>query len=144
MRLSTRTLYGLRLMFQLGAHFDNPGPLQLREICAREQISEKYMSAIIMLLKAQGLVHSVRGAQGGYRLAEAPGKISLYDVVECLEGEMLPVPETEGVCLDDSQCAVNEVWGKLQKGVRQILDDMTLEDVLVSHQKFTKVGDYSI
>ena len=144
MRLSTRTLYGLRLLFQLAAHHEKQGPLQLREICAREQISEKYLSSIIMLLKAQGIVQSVRGAQGGYRLTEAPGKISLYAVVECLEGEMLPVPETEGMCSDDSQCAVNEVWDKLQKGIRLILDGLTLEDVLRSHQKFIEVNDYSI
>jgi len=52
--------------------------------------SEKCMSAIILLLKAQGLVHSARGAQGAYRLAEVPGKISLYEVVECLDDRRSP------------------------------------------------------
>jgi len=145
MRLSTRTLYGIRLMFQLGTHH-NQGPLQLREVCERENISEKYMGQIIMLLKAQGLVTSVRGAQGGYMLATEPRKLNLYDVIECLEGEILPVPdlpEASG-CTEDSECAVNEVWEKLNLAVFKTLSSMTLDDILQSHAKMQKLVDYTI
>src|SRR5262249_7382570 len=92
MNLSTRATYGLRLLYQLAKEHGGP-PLQLREVSEREDISEKYLGQIVILLKSQGIVQAVRGAQGGYYLSRAPALINLLDVIEALEGEILPLDE---------------------------------------------------
>ena len=80
MNISTRTRYGTRLMLELGLNYGKE-PLLLREIAASQEISEKYLSQIIIPLKAAGLVNSFRGARGGYILAKPPKQITLNDIV---------------------------------------------------------------
>jgi Rrf2 family protein len=86
MKISTRARYGTRLMVALGAHYGQR-PVFLKEIAKAEEISEKYLSQIIMPLKAAGLVNSFRGAHGGYVLSRTPAQISLKDIVGALEGD---------------------------------------------------------
>src|SRR4030067_739218 len=87
MKLSTRSRYGVRLMLALGVK-SNQGPIFLKDIARSEEISEKYLSQIIIPLKAKGLVSTFRGAHGGYILARRASEIRLREIVEPLEGDL--------------------------------------------------------
>ena len=76
MKISTKGRYGLRLMTDLAVYHDQ-GLIPLKEIAARQEISEKYLEQIMMQLNRSGLVRSVRGAQGGYMLAKTPEDITV-------------------------------------------------------------------
>jgi len=128
MKLSTRARYGVRLMLELALKYGK-GPVYLKDIAREEQISEKYLSVIIIPLKAAGLVHATRGAHGGYNLAKNPSEISLKEVVDILEG---------GICLVDcindplacprsQTCASRDVWNMLSARMSEALSAMTLE-----------------
>lgn len=134
MRLSTRSRYGARLMFQLALHYKKK-PLLLKKIASNEEISEKYLSQIIIPLKAAGLVRSSRGAHGGYSLVRSPEEITLRQIVEAIEGDLTCVecvkePQT---CRRTPHCVTRRVWQKLARGIAEILENITLDDLLKDH-----------
>lgn len=135
MRLSTRARYGTRLMLELALNF-NQGTVFLKDIAQKEEISEKYLSHLVISLKASGLISSSRGAHGGYRLAKPPSQITLMDIVQILEGNLSLVEcvKNPSVCSRVSKCATRDIWGKLDEKISDVLSSVTLED-LVSSQK---------
>src|SRR3990170_2096661 len=87
MRISTKIRYRARAMLELAARYGE-GPIDLKEIAKKEDISLKYLEQVIIPLRTAGLVKSVRGSKGGYSLAKPPSEILLNDLVEVLEGPM--------------------------------------------------------
>ena len=131
MKISTKGRYGLRLMADLAVHYER-GLLPLKEIAARQEISEKYLEQIMMQLNRSGLVRSVRGAQGGYRLAQPPEEITVGAVLRVLEGSLSPVDciACEAPCCERmDQCVTVGVWRKLDEAVRGVVDTITLQDL---------------
>jgi Rrf2 family cysteine metabolism transcriptional repressor len=144
MRLSTRTRYGIRAVFELARHFGK-GPVQLRIIAEKQDISAKYLEQLIAILKSGGFVKSIRGSKGGYVLANKPSEIKLSDCVRCLEGQLTTVE-----CVDDSEycqksedCVVKQVWVKVTEAVENILQSITLQDLL-DRAENRKTSDYQI
>ena len=140
MKISTRTRYGLRLMFELALHYQDP-PVHLRKISKKEGISEKYLGQIVIPLKSSGLIESVRGASGGYNLAKTPAQISIKDIVEVLEGEIYPVEFQASVdCNKGNTCVTNEIWKRLGETIEKTLSEETLETMLVMYKDKMKQG----
>ncbi|MFC2076193.1 RrF2 family transcriptional regulator [candidate division KSB1 bacterium] len=136
MKLSTKSRYGLRAMLRLAMHYQN-NPVQLREIADEEDISVKYLEHLISSLKAAGLVRAIRGARGGYVLTESPSKISLLDIVECLEGKISLVdcvanPE---LCRRNQTCASRDIWVEINQQIQGTLGNQTLEDLVGDHRR---------
>lgn len=144
MRLSTRTRYGIRAMLELAENVGR-GPLQLRIIAHRQDISVKYLDQLMAILKSAGFVRSVRGAKGGYMLAKAPEQIKLSDVFNCLEGPVVTVEctENENYCARAADCVARQVWTQLQEAVTAVLQSITFKD-LVDRTKNNKTVDYQI
>jgi len=134
MKLSTRARYGTRLMLELAIHFKK-GTIFLKDIAEKEEISEKYLSHLVISLKAGGLIFSSRGAHGGYMLAKPPSKIHLNEIVNVLEGgiSLVECVENPGICSRNSQCATRDVWKKLDEKVSDLLYSITLEDLVNMH-----------
>ncbi len=131
MRLSTKGRYGARLMLELAIHYGE-GPVLLKDVARRQEISEKYLGHLILPLKTAGLIHSSRGAHGGYMLARAPSDINLKEVVEAVEGslslvECVDVPE---VCQKSPSCVHREIWKKVADNISQTLESLTLQDLV--------------
>lgn len=146
MRISTRARYGTRLMLEL-ALFYGKEPVFLKDIAKNEEISEKYLSQIIIPLKASGLVNSFRGARGGYVLARPPSEINLKDIVEILEGglELLDCVGNSSVCSRVSRCVTRDIWSLLGQTISQTLGSITLEDLVKMHnEKEHKLMMYNI
>jgi len=144
MRLSTRTRYGIRAMLELAENVGR-GPLQLRIIARRQDISVKYLDQLMTILKSAGFVRSIRGSKGGYVLARTPEQIKLNDVFNCLEGPVVTVEcaENENYCARAADCVARQVWTQVQEAVTAILQSITFQD-LVDRTKNNKSPDYQI
>lgn len=130
MKLSTRSRYGVRFMTALAcAYGDNS--LLLKDIAASEAISGKYLSLIVIPLRAAGLINSVRGAHGGYSLARDPQKITLCDVVEALEGEtcLVRCVKQPSVCDRAAACPTRDIWKVLGDNIRDTLKSVTIYEL---------------
>lgn len=144
MKLSTRTRYGVRAILEL-AMSGNKSPLQLKIIAQRQDISVKYLEQLMVVLKAAGFVRSIRGSKGGYMLAKAPDQIELIDVLHCLEGTVIIVEcvENKDYCVRAADCAVRDLWVKVQNAIEDVLKSMTLQD-LVNGTKRNRRLNYQI
>ncbi len=145
MKLSTRTRYGIRAILELALNHGK-GPLQLKVIGRRQDISVKYLEQLIAVLKTAGFVSSSRGSKGGYVLAKAPNQIKLSDVFNSLEGASVitvECVENEGYCARAADCVVRQVWVQVQEAMMGVLAAITLED-LVKRTRSGKIVDYQI
>lgn len=131
MKLSTRTRYGVRAILELAGNAGK-GPLQLRIIASRQDISAKYLEQLMAVLKAAGLVRSIRGAKGGYVLAKPPDKIRLNEVFHCLEGTVTTAEcvEDENYCQRAADCAARIVWTQVHRAIEGVLEAITLQDLI--------------
>jgi len=148
MKLSTKGRYGVRLMINLASHYGE-GPVLLREISEREEISEKYLWNLINPLKTAGLVTATRGAHGGYILAKPPTKITIKDILRVLEGPLCLVDcvEKPSVCSRVPVCSARDMWREVADGIDRILMATTLAD-MTERQKAKRqkssAGNYMI
>lgn len=137
MKLSARVEYGVRAMAMLALH-DGSGPLPLREIARTEEISFQFLEQIFPYLRKAGLIGSVRGAKGGYYLARPPEQINVGDIVRAVEGPIVPVnclagsENREPRCHRGEACRTRHVWEKLRDRINEVLDSVSLEDLIGS------------
>ena len=132
MKISTKGRYALRLMLDLALH-DNDAPVRIKDIAARQDISDKYLEQIISSLNKAGYVKSIRGPQGGYRLTKDPAWYTVGKILRLTEGSLAPV-----ACLDDEvntcerqdTCATLKLWQMLNKAISDVIDQVTLADLV--------------
>lgn len=134
MKVTSRGHYGLRVMTQLALAFGE-GPLSLSEVARREHLSLAYLEQLIAPLRKAGLVEGTRGQHGGYWLARAPSEITVGEVVRTLEGPIVPVEcvgdsYVPGTCEREPECLSRSVWARVRDSITQVLDGMTLADVV--------------
>jgi len=131
MKLSTRTRYGTRASIELALEYDR-GPLKIKTIAARQDISVKYLEQIIMILRSAGLVRSVRGSKGGYVLSRPPKQVKLSDVFIALEGKPVGIEcfEHEDFCPRCASCVTRQIWEQMQKAMLDVLDCVTLQELV--------------
>ena len=133
MRISTKGRYALRLMLDL-ALYGNGTCISLRDISARQNVSVKYLEQIVVILARAGFVKSVRGPQGGYRLARPPKDYTAGAILRLIEGSLAPVPCLEddtNSCPRSAECATVVLWSRLNQAISGVVDGMTLEDLAV-------------
>jgi Rrf2 family protein len=146
MKVSARARYGLRLMLTLALNYGKSA-LFLKGIAQQEEISEKYLSQIIISLRAKGLVNSIRGAHGGYTLARPPRKITVKEIVETLEGNLNIVEclDNPSACKRISFYVTRSVWSLLEEKIAGTLGGITLQDLVeMCREKEEKVLLYNI
>lgn len=124
MKISTKGRYGLTIVVVLGTKYGE-GPVPLRQIAEEQSLSEAYLEQLIPPLRNNGIVKSVRGAYGGYKLAKPPAEITAGDVIRVLEGPIQPV---EG--LDEGDIPQQELWKRIAEAVRNVLDTTTIEHLM--------------
>lgn len=131
MKISTRSRYGLRLLYELARRNDSK-PVFLNEIAKSQAVSEKYLSKLVIPLRSAGLIRSSRGAHGGYVLARKPDEISLLEVIEVLEGSisLIECMEDPASCERSDGCPARGIWLGLDKVMREYCSGVNLEDML--------------
>ena len=133
MLISTKGRYALRVMIDLAEH-DDGRFIPLKEIAARQGISEKYLESIVKLLARSGDLFGMRGKGGGYRLTRPPEEYTVGSILRLTEGGLVPVncqglSETER-CGRSADCPTFPLWKGLDDVVNQYLDGITLAELL--------------
>ncbi|MBU5440201.1 Rrf2 family transcriptional regulator [Tissierella sp. MSJ-40] len=132
MKLSTRGRYGLKAMFQLALHYGE-GPIPLKYVADEQNLSESYLEQLFSTLRKEGLLNSVRGAQGGYMLSRAPEEITVGNILRVLEGNLAPsdcVIDEEFECEKEDKCVTKLVWVKIRDSIDEVVDSITLKDMV--------------
>lgn len=131
-KLSTKGRYGLRALIDL-AQYGEKEAVSIQSISARQQISDSYLEQLVRKLKKAGLVTSLRGAQGGYRLAKPAEEISVGDVLRVLEGSIEAVSCQEGEnpsCVGKDLCVARYVWQKVNKSIQETVDSIMISQLV--------------
>ena len=124
------------MMSDLAENFGKK-PVFLKDIAKREEISEKYLSIIVISLRGAGLIQSTRGAHGGYTLAKRPEEISVQDIFDALEGKICLVDCVENPegCPRVGICPTRDVWSVLGEKIRETLNSVTLADLVKTRRE---------
>ncbi|MDD3035868.1 MAG: RrF2 family transcriptional regulator [Candidatus Saccharimonadaceae bacterium] len=136
MKISTRGRYALRLMLDL-ALSNTDQFVTIKSISERQEISGKYLEQIISVLSRAGYVKSIRGSQGGYRLAKPAEEYTVGMILRLIEGSLAPV-----ACMDDEpnqcarcdNCVTLDVWKQIDDAVNSVVDHITLADLAKKQQ----------
>lgn len=127
MKITTKGRYGLTIALELAREVGN-GPISLRSIAKKKNLSEHYLEQLIGPLRNAGLVKSIRGAHGGYILNGDPKQITAGDIIRTLEGPIVLVESIE-----NEEAAQRELWTRMRDAVKNVLDQTSLAD-LIAHE----------
>lgn len=126
--LSCKSEYALLALMELSAHYNTGEPLQIRQIAAKQNIPDRYLEQLLATLRRAGLVRSQRGAKGGYLLTQEPWKITLLDIVNCIEG-IDSQSEPESTPKTTESLVVRELWQEVRQAAEALLQKYTLQDL---------------
>ena len=142
MNVTTRGRYALRVMLDLAQH-GGSGFVSLKTVAERQDISMKYLEAIVCELKKAGLLESGRGKEGGYRLSRAPEGYSVGEILRVLEDNLAPVAciKAGGVDCDHAgECMTLPMWRELDELTNAYLESITLHDLICGEKWKPKAG----
>jgi Rrf2 family cysteine metabolism transcriptional repressor len=134
-KISTKGRYGLTIMMELANRYGE-GPVSLKSIAQKHDLSEHYLEQLISPLRNAGLVKSIRGAYGGYVLARQPEEITSGQIIRVLEGPISPVEFAE-----EEDPAKRYLWLRIRDSISSVLDSTTLKD-LITHQDDGQTDGY--
>ena len=132
MMISTRGRYALRVVIDLAENKDK-NYIPLKDIAARQDISQKYLESIMTLLSKNNIVDGVHGKGGGYRLNREPNKYSVGEILRITEGSLAPVACLAcdaKPCERADKCKTLPMWEKLGKTIEDYLDSVSLADFI--------------
>ncbi len=142
MKLTTKGRYAVTAMLDVAMHSQD-SPVSLAEVSERQHLSLSYLEQLFSRLRRQGLVRSVRGPGGGYRLGRSPEEITVADIILAVDE---PVDVTrcggKGNCHRNSRCLTHDLWTELSHKLQDFLSARSLADVLERHQ-LARTGDAS-
>ena len=147
MKLSTKGRYGVTAMYDLAMHVGK-GPISLKSVAERQEISEHYLEQLMGQLRKAGLVKSTRGAQGGYMLTKQPTDITVGDIVRVMEGPIAPVDcllaekgPANPYCGKSEQCVRRNIWLKMGESIASALDSISLASLCTDLQPSKEVEE---
>lgn len=148
--LSSKAKYGLKAMVYLARH-EGQGPSLIADVAEAERIPKKFLDAILLEMKNQGLLSSKKGKGGGYVLARPAERIMVGDIIRILDGPLAPIPCVSRTayrpcedCLDEAACTVRAVMQDVRDAMAAILDNTSLADMRVSKVRAETVLMYDI
>ena len=136
MKITTKGRYGLTIMMELANRYGE-GPTSLKSIAEKHNLSEHYLEQLIAPLRNAGLVKSIRGAYGGYVLAESPEEITAGRIIRLLEGPISPVDFTE-----EDDPAKRDLWLRIRDAIASVLDTTTLAALIAFREENEAPGNY--
>ena len=132
MIVSTRGRYALRVLVDMAEH-SHEERIPLKEVAERQQISQKYIEAIMTLLSKNGFVDAVHGKGGGYKLNRAPAEYKVGDILRLTEGTLAPVAcleQNAKPCEREPECRTLKMWSKLDELIEGYLDSVSIADLM--------------
>ena len=127
MKLSVRSDYAARAVLGLARHYPSETPMTVEDLAAEQGVPPNYLVQILIELKSQNIVRSVRGKQGGYLLARPPAEITLGDVLRCVHGQVFDTP-----ALSDANCPpeLHRAWERLRATVEAAVNAVTFQHLV--------------
>jgi len=118
-------------MLDLAVHFGQ-GPIPIKDISARQQISGQYLEQLFIRLRRAGLVRSLRGIRGGFTLAKPPAEIPLSEIIQVAEGSVDPVRcvDEPELCPQSDVCITRNIWAEIGRATSKVLESITLQDLV--------------
>lgn len=140
LRISKLTDYGTMILVHLALRNDDLNSAS--DVAAGTHLALPTVQKLLKLLARNGLVDSVRGAGGGYRLSRAPSKISAAEILTALEGPLgiTECSSADSRCELESGCPVGGAWQRINRGIRHALDEVTLAELASPPQEFPLAG----
>jgi Rrf2 family transcriptional regulator, cysteine metabolism repressor len=144
MKISTKGRYGMKAMLDL-AIYSSTGPVTVKSIAERQNISEGYLEQVFSSLRKGGLVNSIKGAQGGYVLSRSPLNITVGDILRQLEGDLRVADEniTTDSETDLEYCISSKVWRSINESINSIVDSITLDSLITEYKKIRDYDSYT-
>lgn len=141
MKISTRGRYGLKVVHYL-AKADSPDPIPLSTISRELNLPENYLEQLMRRLRKSGLVDSVRGSYGGYKLSRPAKEIYVGEILRSLEKSMYVAScsKENSSCSQLGDCACQIVWNKIQDSVDNVIDNYSLDDMIEDEKKALRGG----
>jgi Rrf2 family protein len=132
-------------MLDIASHGGAEGPVLLKDVAARQGLSERYLEQIFLSLRHAGLVRSMRGAKGGFMLARSPSRINLLEVVQACMGRLTLVDcaVDPASCRRADKCATYLVWKELSLAMQEFLEKRTLSDLVKMQEKLQGEDSYA-
>lgn len=139
MRLTTKGRFAVTAMLDLAMH-ESDKPVTLADISERQSISLSYLEQLFSRLRRNGLVKSVRGPGGGYRIAKAKADISVSAIISAVDEE-IDATQCGGKenCKDEGRCMTHDLWTSLNYKILEYLSQVSLQDLLASQQPGKKI-----
>ncbi len=131
MNLSTKGRYAVRAMLDLALQ-PTKGPVMIKDISQRQEISDLYLEQLFNRLKTFGLLRSIRGPKGGFMLSKPAADIRLIDILQAIEGPIAPVEcvDNATLCARAEICTTRDVWIEIKKAMVKVLESTTLQDLV--------------
>ncbi|MEX0740912.1 MAG: Fe-S cluster assembly transcriptional regulator IscR [Pseudohongiella sp.] len=134
MRLTTKGRYAVTAMLDLAIHGD-PEPVTLSDISLRQDISLSYLEQLFARLRRHGLVQSVRGPGGGYRLGRGTGAIAIVDIIDAVDESVDATRcQGQGNCQQGEICLTHHLWEDLSAQINDFLRGISLADLMQRHE----------
>ena len=136
MLISTKGRYALRILIDMAEH-QSDSYIPLKDVAARQEISEKYLETIVKLLVKDGILVGLRGKGGGYRLTKSPDQYTVGSILRLTEESLAPVSclsQNAKACPRMADCRTRSRWNGLDKLINEYLDSYTIADLMVSAQ----------
>ncbi len=145
MKLSTKGRYGLRALIDLALYSENEA-VSIQSIAKRQNISDSYLEQLMRKLRSAGLIVSVRGAQGGYKLARPANEISVGDVLRALEGSLEAVTcgGEDHSCQGADLCVTRFVWERINSSIRDTVDSIMLSQLVEESRLMREKGQIQV
>lgn len=130
MELSCKSEYAILSLIELAAHYHLAEPLQIRQIASKQNIPDRYLEQLLATLRRGGLVKSQRGSKGGYLLTREPRKITVFEVIVCLEGlDKIHEYQKEKEPKTVESIIVEDIWQEARLAANSVLKKYTLADL---------------
>jgi Rrf2 family protein len=146
MRISTRVEFGIVALADIAIYSENGSTVSSADISQRQNISQKYLEQILVILRQAGFIRGQKGSRGGYTLTRPAGKISFQDILNALDNTILADTyiSEDDKNENDLRCSVNScVWDKLNSYMREFTSNMTLAD-FIDHHKSSSESDEAL
>lgn len=146
LKISAKARYGLRIMMDVAAHEHDPSPRTMAAIAKDQDLSLKFASRLVIPLRKAGMIRSIRGVAGGFRLTKDPDEITLLAIVETMQGPLAILDGLDDTCANEKTSAfARAIWGDVNNALRNALAGITLTRMMkMARTAETPTFDYCI
>ncbi|MDZ8055033.1 MAG: RrF2 family transcriptional regulator [Aulosira sp. ZfuVER01] len=129
MEISCKSEYGILALLEMATNYQSSEPMQIRQIAAQQNIPDRYLEQLLATLRRGGIIKSQRGSKGGYLLAREPKKITIFEILECLEGLDVQTSQADMNRRTVDSGVIAEIWQEACQAANSVFQNYSLQDL---------------